>query len=389
MAARILFVDDEQSLLNGIERRLAGNFDLVTACSGIDALAVLDDQGPFAVVVTDMRMPKMDGVQFIREARIKSPDTVYIMLTGNQDQATAIQALNEGHVFRFLTKPCQSTELIKAVEAGLRQYQLVTSEKELLQNTFCGAVGVLTDVLELSHPNIFNRTARIQEIVQALQTELGLEDHWEYKLAARLGLLGLALLPDEERAQFEIGVQTSMGLSELIRHAATTGQRLIERIPRLSTVAKIIGQQPDVDGSAVVQIPRTEGAKATMGATLLRVAVQWDCMIRQGLSQNAAIDELRRSLPRLSVEMVDALRALPVEVDTGEVVEVDVHGLEEGMVLCDDVLAGDGTMLIRKGRRLTLTIIERLRCYTTPSEGLRPIRVRGSSILRPEQLLHA
>src|SRR3990172_8227431 len=104
MAARILFVDDEQSLLNGIERRLAGNFDLVTACSGIDAPAVLDDQGRLAVVVPDMRMPKMDGVQFIKEARVKSPDTVFIMLTGNQDQATAIQALNEGHVFRFLTK---------------------------------------------------------------------------------------------------------------------------------------------------------------------------------------------------------------------------------------------------------------------------------------------
>src|SRR3990172_3914530 len=339
MSKRVLFVDDEQSLLNGIERRLTGLFELSTASSGAAALLTMDENGPFAVVVTDMRMPKMDGVQFIKEARSRWPDSVYIMLTGNQDQATAIQALNEGHVFRFLTKPCQSTDLIKAVEAGLRQYQLVTSEKELLQNTFCGAIAVLTDVLELSHPNIFNRTARIQEIVQALQTELGLEDHWEYKLAARLGLLGLALLPDEERAQFEIGVQTSMGLSELIRHAATTGQRLIERIPRLSTVAKIIGQQPDVDGSAVVQIPRTEGAKAMMGATLLRVAVQWDCLIREGLSQSAAIDEMRRSLPRLSLEMVDALRELPLEEEGGETVEVNLLDLDEGMVLCDDVLS--------------------------------------------------
>ena len=269
----------------------------------------------------------MDGVQFIKEARLKSPDSVFIMLTGNQDQATAIQALNEGHVFRFLTKPCQSTELIKAVEAGLRQYQLVTSERELLQNTFCGAVAVLTDVLELSHPDIFSRAERIQEIVQALETELGLEDHWEYKLAARLGLLGLALLPDEERARFEADAVLKADISEPLRQAAATGQRLIERIPRLGTVAKIIGMQPDVGGSAVIQIPRTEDAKATMGATLLRVAIQWDCLIRQGLSQSAAIDEMRRSLPRLSAEMVDALRALPVEEDTGETVEVDVYGM--------------------------------------------------------------
>jgi len=325
MSNRILFVDDEQSLLNGIERRFGLDFDLSTANSGAEALEIMDEKGPFAVVVTDMRMPKMDGIEFLKLARLKSPDTVYIMLTGNQDQGTAIRALNEGHVFRFLTKPCQSSELVKVVEAGLRQYQLVTGEKELLQHTFCGAVGVLTDVLELSHPNIFSRTERIQNLVAALQTALRLEDHWEFKLAARLSLLGFALRPDE-RTGADIGPLAGAGADERYRTAAAAGRRLIERIPRLETVAKMIGMQPEVDGSAVIQVCRTEDAKATMGATLLRVAVLWDYLAHQGLNSAEAAAELRRCLPGVSADIVDALAELPMEEPHGEVVEVPIAG---------------------------------------------------------------
>ena len=88
--------------------------------------------------------------------------------------------------------------------------------------------------------------------------------------------------------------------------AAATGQRLIERIPRLATVAKIIGRQPDVDGSLFIQVPRTDEAKANMGATLLRVSMLWDEVARQGLVGSEAMEELRRSLPKLSREMSNA-----------------------------------------------------------------------------------
>jgi DNA-binding response OmpR family regulator len=379
MTSRILFVDDEQSLLNGIERRLSADFDISTANSGEAALAALAEQGPFAVVITDMRMPKMDGIQFIKAARVQSPDSIYIMLTGNQDQTTAVQALNEGHVFRFLTKPCQSAELIQVIEGGLRQHQLVTAEKELLQKTFYGAVSVLTDVLEVSQPNVFNRSERIQTIVQSLQMALGLQDHWEYKLAARLSLLGFALLPAGDHAGVQVVDEPTGATSERFRRASATAQRLIERIPRLGTVARIIGKQPDVDGSALIQCPKGEEGKVAMGSTLLRVAIQWDDLTRQGLIDAAAIKEMRRSLPGLSVEMSDALAELPKEKHSSESRDVRLNDLEEGMVLSDDVVSADGTMLIRKGRRLTRTIIERLRCYQSPNSP--PIRVCVSVVV--------
>jgi DNA-binding response OmpR family regulator len=388
MTNRILFVDDEQSLLNGIERRLSGTFDLVTANGGSAALATMDERGPFAVVVTDMRMPKMDGLQFIKQAQAKSPETVYIMLTGNQDQMTAIQALNEGKVFRFLTKPCQSGELSAAVEAALRQHELVTGEKELLQNTFCGAVSVLTDVLALSHPNIFNRSERIQNIVERLQQELGLSDQWEYKLAARLGLLGFALLPDADRVNVDMGTQIGGGASEPLRRAAATGQRLIERIPRLTTVARIIGHLPQVDGSVLIRAPRTEEAKAHMGATLLRIAMLWDDVMRQNLDGAETLAELRRLLPGLSADMATAVESLPSDESGEESIEIRFCDLQEGMVLCEDVLSDNGNMLIRNGRRLNWSIIERLCNAQVSNQEARPIRVRASSCKKADRALN-
>ena len=387
MSERILFVDDEQSLLNGIERMLGLDFDLVTACSGEAGLAALESQGPFAVVITDMRMPKMDGVQFIKAARSKAPDSVYIMLTGNQDQATAIQALNEGHAFRFLTKPCPSADLRTAIEAGLRQYQLITCEKELLQKTFVGAVSVLTDVLELARPSIFGRSQKIQEIVSALQDNLGLETHWEYALATRLGLLGFALLPDPKRNHFEMGTCFGNELQETFASAAAVGRRIIERIPRLTTVAKIIGMQAEIDGSVIVPKPTSEGDKAITGATLLRIAIHWDVLARQGLTPPAAIDEIRKSLPRLSPIIADLLRDLPTEHDDSHGVEVDVTELKEGMVLYDDVFSGDGILLIRQGRRLTWTIIEKLRGYQSSPIHLQPILIANSSVTHATPVL--
>ena len=387
MPERILFVDDEPSILNGIQRRLGSDFELVTASSGEEALHAIAAGPVFPVVVTDMRMPKMNGIQFIQAARPKSPDSVFLMLTGNQDQATAIQALNEGDVFRFLTKPCQSHDLKNAIEAALRQYRLITSEKELLQNTFLGAVSVLTDVLELAQPSIFGRAERVQEIVGVLQDSLRLESQWEYKLSARLGLLGFALLPEQDRIRFEMGLVSGQQLQEMICNAAAIGRRIIERIPRLGTVARLIGMMGEVDGATLRPAPKTDAEKAVTGATLLRVAVQWDFLVRQGLSPRAAADELRASLP----ELPGAVLSILIEQDAVDNAErgvgCDLSELAEGMVLQDDVLTGDGVMLIRGGRRLTWTIIEKLRSYESSVVGLRTIRIREVEAPAEEALL--
>ena len=140
MSERVLFVDDEPQVLDGIQRSLRKHIDVQTAASGADGLRLLAEAGPFALVVSDMRMPNMDGAQFLAKAREKSPDTVRMILSGQADLEATIAAVNEGHIYRFLSKPCPADKLLAAIEDGLNQHRLLTAEKVLLEQTLSGCV---------------------------------------------------------------------------------------------------------------------------------------------------------------------------------------------------------------------------------------------------------
>jgi CheY-like chemotaxis protein len=130
---RILFVDDEKGVLDGYERLLRKEFYISVAQSGREALGVIQEHGPFSVVISDMRMPGMNGAEFLSQVRQLAPDTVRMLLTGYTDLKAAIDAVNEGNIFRFLTKPSTKEVLVDAINMGLKQYQLVTHERELVK----------------------------------------------------------------------------------------------------------------------------------------------------------------------------------------------------------------------------------------------------------------
>ena len=119
MDEKILFVDDEENVLAAFRRQFKKTFNLETASNSILGLEVLQTEGPFAVVIADFRMPEMDGIQFLSRVKEISPDTVRIMLTGHADLNTAIDAVNSGNIFRFLTKPCPVDILTNAIEIGI------------------------------------------------------------------------------------------------------------------------------------------------------------------------------------------------------------------------------------------------------------------------------
>ncbi len=120
---KVLIVDDDPRILTGYRRLLRKRFSLDTAASGREALEMVSRHGPYAVVVSDMRMPKMTGLDLLMRIREQAPDTVRIMLTGNADQQTAADAVNRGQVFRFLNKPCSPEVMAEAVEQALEYYR--------------------------------------------------------------------------------------------------------------------------------------------------------------------------------------------------------------------------------------------------------------------------
>lgn len=385
MSNKILFVDDEQTLLNGIERRLGFEYDLMTADSGALGLSILSEHGPFAAVVTDMRMPGMDGLEFVKNARQVSPDSVYLMLTGNQDQATASQAVNEGQVFRFLNKPCDSDALCRALDAAVRQHELVTGEKELLRQTFCGAVGVLTDILEGTHAEFFGCSSSIEEIVAKVRANLHVEDHWEIRLASKLCLIGFALMPEIERESFLRAKCFDEAWLRTLREATIIGKRLIQKIPRLESVSRIIGGMAKSDG-ATPWLPLEEQYEIeSCGSVLLRVAIHADSLASCGAEAMEGIQEIRETLPSMSIELEDALAEAWPDTGSQPITEVSVSNLAEDMVLAEDVIRSDGAVLVRQGRRLTTTIIEKLLCHRDQVNDTQTLRVYERSEVLAKQ----
>src|SRR5882724_4271523 len=175
MNSKILFVDDDANILAAHQRNLRKQFTVETALGGAQALTRLETDGPYAIVVADMQMPSMNGIQLLARVEQKAPDTVRIMLTGNADQKTAMDAVNEGHVFRFLTKPCSPEELALVLKMGLEQYRLITAERELLGKTLSGSIKMLTDILSILDPQSFGIGQKMREYIRLFAQSLNLK----------------------------------------------------------------------------------------------------------------------------------------------------------------------------------------------------------------------
>jgi sigma-B regulation protein RsbU (phosphoserine phosphatase) len=129
MKDKVLLVDDDAMILAGLKRHLRNKFRIETALSGEEGLKKIEENGPYAVIVSDYSMPGIDGIEFLCRAKETDPNTVRMMLTGSADMSTAIQAVNEGSIFQFQTKPCPADTLGKAIQSGIDTYHKTTTDQ--------------------------------------------------------------------------------------------------------------------------------------------------------------------------------------------------------------------------------------------------------------------
>src|SRR5579862_2381726 len=232
MSEKILLVDDDSNVLDGYRRSLSREFLMETAQGGADALALAADKGPYAVVISDMRMPGMDGIQLLSRIKALSPDTIRVMLTGNADTETAISAINEGSIFRFLNKPCSKEVMAKTMTAALVQYRLVTAEKQLLEQTLSGALQVLTEVLSLVNPTAFGRAERARRYIHHVVAAMKLKNPWQYEVAAMLSQLGCVTLAPETIEAVYSGEKLSANEQAQYDAHPSVAFTLLSKIPR-------------------------------------------------------------------------------------------------------------------------------------------------------------
>lgn len=367
---RVLVVDDEPNVHEAIQRKLGGQFEISTAIDGPSALEILEhSNSPFAVIVSDMRMPGMDGATFLSRAREVSKTSTRLLLTGDADLKSAINAVNEGHIFRFLCKPCAGDVLRAALNAGIEQHALMVAERDIMERTLSAVIKTLGDVLSLTAPELFNRATLVKTYVSHVVHKLKLEGGWQIEVAASLHTLGMIALPAELGHRTLQSSPLSLEDKKLLAAHPETAKRLIEAIPRLEDVALIVSQQSTTD-----ELQGPDWIRA--GVRLLRLAMRLEARVARGGTLGDSLDAMSGIVGEDERAYVAALRTLYANSERMQSLQLRVRDLSPGMALDDDVKTRDGALVLPKGRELNAVLIERLLQFSNARGLQEPIRVR-------------
>ena len=359
---KILFVDDDPLILDGFARIVYREFNAAVAEGPEAGLEKVKNDGPYAAIVSDMRMPVMDGAEFLAQVRTLAPDTIRVMLTGYTDMEAAMRAVNEGRIFRFLNKPVTASDLALTLRACVAQYDLGLQEKDLLENTLGGAVRVLSEVLNLANPVAFNKGARLCQYARHITKHLCLSDPWQYEIAAMLSELGcLTLTPDLLEAIHASETITPENEKRFAEHPRIAHDLLVQ-IPRLELVAAMILHQNDATSDPLRSLtPASESI--SRGANMLKVSLAFDRLLSSGSAPQDALSALRKNPAQYDPKMVEALTDFKASQGPTELRTIDVHDLLSGMILNEDLRSTTAVLLAAKGSKISATLVKAIRNF--------------------------
>ncbi|CUS38473.1 conserved hypothetical protein [Candidatus Nitrospira nitrosa] len=360
MNERILCVDDDVNILEGYRRQLRKEFSLEIAVGPTEGLQVLTTQGPFSVVVSDLQMPEMNGIQFLSKVRELSPDTTRLLLTGKADLQSAINAINQGQIFRFLTKPCSSDQLADALTAGVSQYRLVTAERELLEQTLSGSIKVLCEVLSLVNPEAFGRSTRITRLAEAIAGHMHIAELWPIKIAALLSQIGCVILPEAVLKKVYRGEPLTSDESQLYNQHPYVAADLVAKIPRMKHVGDIIRLQDKHYDSGAGPDHARSSSPAPVEARILKVALDFDALESAGKTRLQAINDLKNRTGRYDPNVLNALDEVIADSPKYDVHRIRACQLRLGMILGEDVRTNSDVVLASKGQEINESITLRI-----------------------------
>jgi CheY-like chemotaxis protein len=348
---KILFVDDEPAALAGLKLTQGKQYDVRTAGSGAEGLALLEHEPDIAIVVSDMQMPEMDGATFLATVKDKAPDAVRMLLTGHADMEAAARAVNEGRIFRFLTKPCAPQDMRLALAAALDMHGLMTAERVLLQKTLVGSVKAVVNVLGLTNPEALGRAMRIKDKTRLAAQKMSAKDRWGVEFAALFSQIAAASLPEATVRKLYRGEPLSVPESTQLSAAIESIKTILADIPRLEPVTSILGELIELarQPQKGEQIER----RAEHPARLLHAVIDLEALESSGQSLRQAVAHMRQRERVYGAATLDALSEMIDVAPERDVSAVRPADLKAGMVLAEDLRTTDGLLLLPRGFELT------------------------------------
>jgi CheY-like chemotaxis protein len=356
----ILCVDDEPRIAESLALQLRRDYQVLAANGGNSALQLLKEKGAPAVIVSDMRMPGMDGATLLKHVKQLYPETTRILLTGEPGRDAAIAAVNEGQIFRFLTKPCPPDALKGAVEAGVMQHRLLNAERTILKETLNGCIKALVDVLAITNPVAFGRASRVKRQAMEFATKLDCKDFWQLEAAAMLSQIGYLSLPAELVEKLYYGETLTSEEKILAGGAPDVVSSLLENVPRLEPVIQILTALQWTDE----QVAKLGEGTIGTGTRILGLILEYDTLVTQGQTTNVAVQTLRNRVGRFGESMLEKFAVhVGAGTSTKELREMPLRVVQPGMIIMQDVRTQMGTLLVARGFEVTSVFLERARNF--------------------------
>lgn len=226
---KILCVDDERNVLRALERIfLDDDYEIVLAGSGDEGLKTMEESGPFQVVISDYRMPVMNGVEFLKAVYERWPETVRIVLSGYADAGAIVAAINEGHIYRFIPKPWNDDELRVTIQNCLERYFLQKNNHELLDQ-----LAVANQALE---QKVQQRTEQLELRNRALEFSQSLLGNLPVGVAG-IDINGMIAYCNDRAAKLLKGVCSDIFGADVASSCDAALGRLIEQVRREKNVS--------------------------------------------------------------------------------------------------------------------------------------------------------
>lgn len=408
---RILCVDDEPNILSSLRRLLRPHgYQVVVANSGKEGLEVLKQES-IDLVISDMRMPEMNGAEFLRQARQHWPDTVRLLLTGYSDVQSIIEAINQGEIYRYITKPWDENDILLIVRQALERQQLqrekqrlerLTQEQneqlrelnasleqrvlertsdlrktheqlvganEKLKNNFLTSIKVFASVVEMRGGQLAGRSRRVADLARRIARQMKLDGRvvQEIFIAALLADIGkLSLSDDLLRTPRQM--MSAQELGEFARHISRAEQLLMPLVDLQEAVTMLRSQHERFDGRGFPH--KLQGQEIPLGARIISVAGDFDGLQHGALQQKhfsteeAAFRIRQSSGGAYDPEVVAAFDiVISGRAEEARTEDIDFRRLTPGMVLANDLVTREGLLILPADFVIDEHMVERLRVF--------------------------
>lgn len=380
MREKILCVDDDPVVRAALIRCLERNYTVEAVESAERALAKLRTSGPYAVILSDLKMPGLSGLELLQQAAEIAPDTVRVVLTGFPDVHAAVAAVNQGRISQFLAKPFAPDNLLKAVDASALRYRLVQSERDLLQRTLNGAINVLMEILAIIDPVSFDHAHVLRDEMRSFVDGKHAGSDWIYEVAAMLSPIGNVTVPPQVLQKAWSGIALTSEEQSMIDQAPAAGAEFLANIPRLETVSQIVRfQGKNFDGSGF-PADAVAGDSIPKASRILKVLIDRLRLRHAGHGPNKITEIMNQRVGWYDPEVLSAVVGKsPVSAvmlsPQNSCRLVSLQEIQLGMVLAEDIRTNYDMLIVKARTKINAILLQRLHNFAQLGGLREPIRV--------------